>query len=368
MPDVIVVAYFDRLVRSVAGQAEILERVERAGGSILAVDVGEVSSASASQWLSASMLGAVAEYHRRVTAERTQDAKRRAVERGVPPFPNVPPGYAQKSDGTLEPHPQETSIVAEAFKLRAGGATVMGVRAFLREHGIERSFHGVQAMLASRVYLGELRFGDLVNTESHVAIVSTAVWQTVQRKRSSRGRRPKSDRLLARLGVLRCGTCGARMVIGSTREGYAFYRCNPTSDCPQRVTISADAVERIVVENARDSAARARGAASTEEAVKKAERHLDRCEKELDKAVRAFTGLEDVQAANERLMELRSARDLARERYDELLSANVALALTADDIDSLTRDELRVFIRAAIDRAEVYPGRGDRVVVYPRVK
>ena len=38
--DVVVVAYFDRLVRSLAVQAEVVERVERAGGAILAVDVG----------------------------------------------------------------------------------------------------------------------------------------------------------------------------------------------------------------------------------------------------------------------------------------------------------------------------------------
>ena len=39
--DVVVVAYFDRLVRSLTVQAEVVERVERAGGAILAVDVGE---------------------------------------------------------------------------------------------------------------------------------------------------------------------------------------------------------------------------------------------------------------------------------------------------------------------------------------
>ena len=40
--DVLVVAYFDRLVRSLAVQEEVVERVEQAGGAILAVDVGEV--------------------------------------------------------------------------------------------------------------------------------------------------------------------------------------------------------------------------------------------------------------------------------------------------------------------------------------
>jgi site-specific DNA recombinase len=37
---VVVAAYFDRLVRSLTVQAELIERVEKAGGKVLAVDVG----------------------------------------------------------------------------------------------------------------------------------------------------------------------------------------------------------------------------------------------------------------------------------------------------------------------------------------
>ncbi|HJX48212.1 MAG TPA: recombinase family protein, partial [Gaiellaceae bacterium] len=67
--DVIVAAYFDRLVRSLSVQAELVSRVEAAGGAILAVDIGQVTDASAGQWLSGTMLGAVSEYARRVTSE-----------------------------------------------------------------------------------------------------------------------------------------------------------------------------------------------------------------------------------------------------------------------------------------------------------
>lgn len=47
--DLIVVAYFDRLVRSLAIQAEIVGRVEQAGGQLLAVDVGQITNGSAAQ-------------------------------------------------------------------------------------------------------------------------------------------------------------------------------------------------------------------------------------------------------------------------------------------------------------------------------
>lgn len=87
--DVIVAAYFDRLVRSVKIQAEIVQRVERAGGKVLAVDVGQVTEGTASEWLSGTMHGMVAEYYARLAGERTASAQRRAVARGVVPFPRV---------------------------------------------------------------------------------------------------------------------------------------------------------------------------------------------------------------------------------------------------------------------------------------
>ena len=370
--DVIVVAYFDRLVRSLAVQAEVVERVERAGGAILAVDVGEVRADTASRWLSSTMLGMVAEYHRRVTAERTRDAKRRAVERGVPPFPNIPPGYRRGKSGSIEKDPATARVVAKAFRLRAQGATVKDVREHLRRHGVERSYHGVQSMLSSRIYLGELRFGEYVNDDPRLALVERRVWQAVQRMRSPRGRRAKSQRLLARLGVLRCGTCGARMVIGSTDQNgkrHYFYRCPPIGDCPRRVTISADVAERVVVEEVRRLLEGVRGTANIAGGIEEAAQELDLQECELDAAVRAFSGLEDVEAARQRLLELREARDAARERLARLrAAAQPALTVSASgDWDLLTLDEQRDLIRAVVDRAVVLPGRGEgRITVKAR--
>jgi site-specific DNA recombinase len=365
--DVIVVAFVDRLVRSVSVQAEIVGRVEQAGGAVLAADVGAVTNGTAGQWLSGTMLGAVAEYARRMTAERTSESKRRAIERGVPPFANIPPGYRRRQDRTLEPHPDEAPLVAEAFALRAGGATVMEVRDYLRGNGIDRSFHGVQSLLTSRIVLGELRFGELVNLDSHPAIVDPETWSRVQRMRSTRGRRPKSERLLARLGVLRCATCDSRMVTGSANNGrYVLYRCTPISDCPRRVTISADVAEAAVVEKVCEVLAGISGSASVADGVADAERELGTAERDLSASVRAFDGLEDVEAARERLLSLREQRDLARDHLDELrvAAAPTVTVSASGDWNLLTLDEQRAVIRAVVERATVTPGRGpDRVTV-----
>ena len=362
--DVVVVAYFDRLVRSLSVQAEVVDRVERAGGGIVAVDVGQVTNGSAGQWLSGTMLGAVSEYHRRVTGERTADAKRRAIAEGRPTFPNIPPGYRKRKDGRLEPHPEEATVVADAFRLRASGATVIEVRDFLRANGIQRTFHGTQSLLTSRIVLGELHFGELENLDSHVPIVPADLWQKVQRMRSARGRSPKSARLLSRLGVLRCGTCDGRMAVGSQDqhgERYYMYRCNPVGDCPRRVAISATIVEQVVVDEVREYLAGITGSASIESGVEEAERDLEARDRELDAAVRAFEGL-DVDAAREKLLALRDARDAARDRLDELRAAVVPTVTVSatGDWDDLTLDEQRSIIRAVVERVSVAPGGGTR--------
>jgi site-specific DNA recombinase len=130
--DVIVAAYFDRLVRSLRAQDELVSRVEAAGGSVLALDTGQVTNGSAGQWLSGTMLGAVAEYARRTAAERSGEAQARAVARGVLPWPNIPPGHRRGDDGVLVSDPVTAPIVAPAFAMRAGGETVAAVRAFPR--------------------------------------------------------------------------------------------------------------------------------------------------------------------------------------------------------------------------------------------
>lgn len=360
--DVVMVAYFDRLVRSLRVQDEVVSRVERAGGRVVALDFGRVTGESAAQWLSGTMIGAVSEYYRRSVRERSGEAQARAVARGVAPWPNVPPGYRRRQDGRLEPDPELAPVVAEAFRMRAAGRPIREIRAYLADHGVRRSFHGVTSMLRSRIYLGEIHFGKLVNLQAHEPIVTPELWRAVQRVTVPRGRRAKSDRLLARLGVLRCATCGARMIVGTQTQGgrrYAFYRCVPTGDCPQRVTVSAELAERVVVDAVREALADEQGQASADRDAREAEAALERAQADLDAAIRAFTGLEDEPAARDRLAELREVRDRAQAHADRLRSLRAAVTINAaDDWDSLTLDEQRALIKATVERATVAPGRG----------
>jgi DNA invertase Pin-like site-specific DNA recombinase len=357
--DVVAAAYFDRLFRSLQTQAEVIGRIESAGGQVLAVDVGQVTNGSAGQWLSGTMMGAVSEYFRRSAKERSAEGQARAVARGATPWARVPLGYARRDDGTLEVDPDTKPIVLRAFEMRAAGASHATIRTMLAEHGVERSHRGVQVMLGNLVYRGQVNFGKHHNPSAHEPLVDRELWERVQRMVIPRGRRARSDRLLARLGVLQCGSCGARLSAMNLpkQNDYPIYRCPSTSDCPKHVTISAEIAEQVVIDAVRAAVGHKQGRASAERNVRDAELALERAQDDLDAAVRAFAGLADEQSATERLAELQRARDSARDRLDQLGGARAAVVINAaTDWDSLSLDERRALIRATVARATVAPG------------
>ena len=162
--DQLVVAYFDRLVRSLKVQLEVIERVERAGGEIFALDHGKLTNGTAAQRLSTNMLGSVFQYFAEITGEKVTAAQARAVARGVYPHPKVPVGYVRGEDGVLVVEPAAARVVVRAFERRDLGASLVEIQALLAENGIERALSGVAWMLRSRMYLGEIHFGELHNT------------------------------------------------------------------------------------------------------------------------------------------------------------------------------------------------------------
>jgi hypothetical protein len=280
-----------------------------------------------------------------------------------------PPGYIRGDDGVLATNPTEAPVVAEAFRLRAEGATVKEVRAYLASNGVERSWHGVQAMLKSRVPLGEIHFGALANLAAHEPIVNTAVWQRAQRT-EIRGPKAKSDRLLARQDILRCGSCGGRMSVGTqTQNGrkYGFYRCSPLGDCKNRMAISAEMAEKVVADYVRAQLADVEGKASAETHVRDAEQELDQAQSALEAGIRTLADFSDEPAARERLSELRRERDEAQQRLEKLGGASVAVTINASaDWEQLTLEERRALIRATIASATVRSGRGaERITITP---
>lgn len=363
--DLVIAAYFDRLVRSLRVQAEVVERVEAAGGEVVAIDIGKVTRANATKKLQGNLLGSFAEYQADTARERSGDAQAAAIARGVCPWPNVAPGYRRGDDGVLVIEPKEAKLIRQAFKMRADGATIKKVWQWLDTKGIERSWHGVQHMLKSRVYLGEIVFGEQSNLTAHEPLVDADLWSRAQSTLPPRQRK-HSDRLLARLGVLKCGTCGARMSVGHQRQNgrqYPFYRCNPSSKCPDRMAISAEIAERVVVDAVTEAMSGVQGKASATSRSREAERELAAANDALDNAIRSLAGLMDRPASQETIERLSAAQEIAEERLNRVGRASTA-TLSIEDFPTLRLEGQRRIVRATVQSAIVGPGRGaDRITV-----
>lgn len=360
---VILAERFDRFFRDLDVQRQVINRVEAAGGSI-ATTAREISHATAEAELNANLNGSIAQYVRRTAKERSFAAVEVAIEQGKVPWCQTPPGYVRGQDSTLRPSPDEavTRAVVRAFEMRLAGATVEEVRAHLREHGIERSYHGTQHLLRDRVYIGEIHFGSHTpNLRAHEPIVARELFEAVQAMKVHRGRRPKANDLLARLGVLRCASCGARMVVASSNNSqYRVYRCPPIVDCERHANVSARIADAYVVAAVKAALADVDGRASAATMAREAAEAAAAAQERLDGAIRTFkeAGMLGEPAALEALMDLRLARDEAVAHAEQVGPGPALVITAATDWDRLLLDERRDLIRAVVERVDVTPGRG----------
>jgi hypothetical protein len=243
-------------------------------------------------------------------------------------------------------------------KRRDRGASLVEIQALLAKNGIERSISGVESMLRSRMYLGEIQFGDLHNLNAHEPIIKDrALFERVQRRTVARGRQAKSQRLLARLGVLRCGTCASRMVINSYTGGY---RCGDTSAnrCQRRAAVKADRVEEMVLDAVRTFSATAdeHGRASRKQQIREADKAIARADANLDNTIRQLgeLGLLGRPASQETLGKLTKALDDAHSVRARLGDGGERDVIGPEDIDKLhePKERLAAWRRLITDTVE----------------
>jgi hypothetical protein len=165
--------------------------------------------------------------------------------------------------------------------------------------------------------------------------------------------------LLARLGVLRCGSCGGRMSVSLTgpKSGRTpFYRC-ASDECSGRVTISAKPIEAQVIEEVKDHYRSMRGRASAAQSARQAAEAADKATATHADFVAMLDPSEPSHVARE--LVLRDERDRKREAAER--SAHVVPLAEGVDVDELfesgTLEAQRNLIRATVE-VTVYPGRG----------
>ena len=250
----VIVAKLDRFGRSVIDGLAAIARIEKAGGTFVSVQDGLDLSTPTGK-LVLRIMFSMGEWELDRIRSNWESARSQAIARGVYTSGYPPFGYSRGADGRLRPDPQAAPVVAEAFELRAAGATLKEVAEHLNRAGIpkqlsQRPWDGSEAwrLLSRRAYVGEARCGRFVNSHAHDAIVAPELWQLAQLKQ--RKTQPIEGLLV---GLIRCRACGGLMpaTLPKGRRSYrSIYRCigSPLGRCPRPASARADEIEPLVEE------------------------------------------------------------------------------------------------------------------------
>jgi site-specific DNA recombinase len=249
--DVILVSKMSRFARNVLAAEKALKEIEEAGGQLICGDL-DVDTSTSQGKLMRRILSAFAEFELEVHKEQWEEAKKAAHGNGVKLGGRAPIGYqwVNGEDKRLTPNPTYSKLIPKVFKLRAAGTSWTEiVKWWQRETGELRDRTTFADMIRNRTYVGEVVYahkqGDWVKEGAHKALVTEEQWQAAQGVKAPRSARRQGS-LLA--GVLVCGTCGGKLVSGSSgKGGKPRYRCpNYGTKCSAPASVSHEVVNPYV--------------------------------------------------------------------------------------------------------------------------
>lgn len=381
------VARLDRFSRAgVADALKVVEEIHDLGGEIAAVDLGIDPTTPFGEFAMTLMLG-LARMQRRQIADTWREAQRRAVERGVHVSSMAPTGYVRGDDGRLQVNPATAPHIAEAFRMKAAGASWRDLAMHLRAHDVESPYgftewqpRALSHIVANRAYVGEARSGEFTNPDAHEPIIDEQTWRAAQEAKGDKPVNGMGGALLS--GVLRCAGCGYVLkpdTMSQRGVKRRLYRCRTersSGRCPAPASVLGSVIEPHVVETffAGLRGMRAEGTTLTEE-LRTAEATFDTAARELDAYVTAVSAADvgaEVFAAGAR--QRREAIDAAERELEEIRDrAGLAdLPLASDlDVDWPTMDvhDQRALLQAGLDAVVIERGRlpiSERARVYWR--
>ena len=238
--DIIVVYKVDRLTRSLADFAKLVERFDARQVSFVSVTQSFNTTSSMGR-LTLNMLLSFAQFEREVTGERIRDKIAASKKRGIWVGGTVPLGY-RVIDRHLIVDEQEAETVRLVFDRYLACGSLFRLLIDLRERGVTtrtrplatgKTIGGIPFtrgplayLLQNRVYLGEVNHHDKSYTGEHDAIVSRDVFDRVQALMAANGRKQEPSRpgSKALLKDLLFDDRGNRMTPSSAKKGGFRYR------------------------------------------------------------------------------------------------------------------------------------------------
>ncbi len=205
----IVVYKIDRLTRSLADFAKLVERLEAKGASFVSVTQSFNTSTSMGR-LTLNVLLSFAQFEREVTAERIRDKIAASKKKGLWMGGTIPLGYDRHPDPQrreLVVNESEAETVGTLFQLYADlgclrrveeEANRRGLRSKLHHYTTGRSLGGgpfsrgqLHYLLTNPVYLGHIRHHDKIWPGQHRAIVPQGLWDRVQAALQAKSKKPR---------------------------------------------------------------------------------------------------------------------------------------------------------------------------------
>jgi DNA invertase Pin-like site-specific DNA recombinase len=209
--DVIVVYKVDRLTRSLADFAKIVERLDAKEASFVSVTQAFNTTTSMGR-LTLNVLLSFAQFEREVTGERIRDKIAASKKKGIWMGGPVPLGY-QVIERKLVPVPEEAERVRTIMRrylevrnvprlieiLRAEGVVTKVQHRTSGPHrgGIPFARGSLFHLLKNPVYRGKIVHKGKVYDGEHEAIVDEDLWNAVQAQLAAKApprKRPKNDR------------------------------------------------------------------------------------------------------------------------------------------------------------------------------
>ena len=197
--DQIVVYKIDRLTRSLADFAKIVERLDGAGASFVSV-TQSFNTATSMGRLTLNMLLSFAQFEREVTAERIRDKIAASKRKGLWMGGQVPIGY-DAHGRTLRVNDAEAATIRTLYDLYQAHGTIrdvadraqaLGLRTRRRVRTGGHTTGGglfdrghIHHILTNPLYAGRIRHKSQVYEGQHPAIIDPTVWEAIQEQLSS---------------------------------------------------------------------------------------------------------------------------------------------------------------------------------------
>lgn len=192
--DQILVYKIDRLTRSLADFAKIVDILDAAGASFVSV-TQSFNTATSMGRLTLNMLLSFAQFEREVTAERIRDKIAASKKKGLWMGGNVPLGY--EPDGrTLKITEKDARTIRTIYALYGQHRNIrvvkaetdrLGLRTAIRtlssgrlKGGTPFSFGHIHYILTNPIYAGRIRHKAKVWPGQHPALIDPAAWDTLQ--------------------------------------------------------------------------------------------------------------------------------------------------------------------------------------------